>query len=99
MAHNISTDALLSTNRLKAYCRDFPGAGTKLCIPQQCDIYTVRKNDTCQSIVASQSTYVTITQLQAWNPNLNALCTNMAQQQDMQICVRYELIRPHQWPS
>lgn len=88
-AQNVSTDALVSNNRLGAYCQDLPAAGTELCMPQQCDIYTMKKNDTCQSIAASQPGYVTVTQLQAWNPNLNALCTNMAQQEDMQICVRY----------
>lgn len=69
--------------------QDPPAAGTELCMPQQCDIYTVKKNDTCQSIAASQPGYITVTQLQAWDPNLYVLCTNMAQQENMQICVRY----------
>lgn len=87
-AENVSTYSLMSYNRLKAYCKDLPPAGTKLCMPPSCDIYTVQGKDTCRSIAAAQPGYVTITQIQAWNPNLNALCTNMKQQEGMQICVR-----------
>ncbi|KAK5796865.1 hypothetical protein VI817_006148 [Penicillium citrinum] len=86
-AENVSTYSLMSYNRLKAYCKDLPPAGTKLCMPPSCDIYTVQGKDTCRSIAAAQPGYVTITQIQAWNPNLNALCTNMKQQEGMQICV------------
>ncbi|PIG86000.1 hypothetical protein AARAC_011340, partial [Aspergillus arachidicola] len=70
-----------------AYCTDFPDAGIELCMPPSCDIYTVEENDTCQSVAVKQPSYITITQLQAWNPNLNSLCTNMAQQVGMQICI------------
>jgi hypothetical protein len=87
-AENVSTYSLISYNRLNAYCRDFPSSGTKLCMPPSCDIYTIQGNDTCHSIAVAQPGYVTVTQIQAWNPNLNALCTNMKQQEGMQICVR-----------
>jgi hypothetical protein len=52
-------------------------------------MYTVGANGICQSTAAEQSGYVTITKIQAWNPNLNALCTNMKQQDGTQISVRY----------
>lgn len=67
-ANNVPTDALLAANRLKAYCRDFTAPGTKLYMPQQCDIYTVKRNNTCRSIATGRPTYITITQLQAWTP-------------------------------
>ncbi|KAF2723823.1 carbohydrate-binding module family 50 protein [Polychaeton citri CBS 116435] len=86
-SHNVSTYSLMVNNQLDAYCRNFASPGTQLCMPPPCDIYTVQTNDTCQSIAAKQPSYITITQLQAWNPNLNGLCTNMEQQVDMQICV------------
>lgn len=87
-AHGVSTDSLTMLNGLPAYCKHFPSAGTKLCMPPKCAIYTVAANDTCQSVANQQPGYVTITQLQSWNPNLNGLCTNMGHQVDMQICVR-----------
>lgn len=90
LANNVSTSALLIRNRLPAYCRDFPGPGTSICLPPSCDIYTVKMNDTCESVIRLYSSAFTITQLLSWNVNLNALCTNMGQQHDMQICVRYE---------
>jgi LysM repeat protein len=86
-ANNVSTFALTLANELDAYCQGPLSVGTELCIPVSCDIYTVRQNDTCRSVAASQPSYITITQLQAWNPNLNRLCTNMEQQVDTQVCV------------
>jgi LysM repeat protein len=86
IAHNVSTYFLLSSNGLDAYCRDFPGAGTEICLPPTCDVYTVQPGDNCRSVTAKQPG-ISITQLQAWNPNLNPLCTNMDQQRGMQICV------------
>lgn len=49
----ISTSNLLYLNGLEAGCTDFPGAGTKLCMPHTCEIYTVKQNDTCFGIVGS----------------------------------------------
>jgi len=56
-------------------------------LPETCEVYAVKQNDTCHNVAAKQRPYITITQLQAWNPNLNGLCTNTGQQVDMQICV------------
>jgi LysM repeat protein len=89
IAHNVSTYSLLYENELQAYCRDFPKAGTNLCLPKQCDIYTLQANDTCYSVAQSQPSHVTITQIIAWNNNLNAECSNINQQVGSQICVRF----------
>ncbi|KAI6794616.1 hypothetical protein KC361_g5453 [Hortaea werneckii] len=86
-ANNVSTFALTQVNRLEAYCQSLPPTGTELCLPTSCDIYTVRQNDTCRSVAENHPSYITITQLQSSNPNLNALCTNMGQQVDTEICV------------
>lgn len=88
LRYNVSTSSLLIENRLPAYCRDFPGPGISLCLPPSCRTYTVRNNDTCQSVLDQHSSSFTTTQLFSWNPNLNALCSNMGQQYGMQICVR-----------
>lgn len=57
-------------------------------MPPKCTIYTVAAKYICQSVARQQSEYVTITQLQSWNPNLSGLYTNMGHQAGMQICVR-----------
>lgn len=85
--YNVSTDALTQANGLYAYCHKFPKAGTELCIPEECDIYTVDSKDTCWTIVMKFRGSFSFNQLIAWNPQLNALCTNMPQQRDMQICI------------
>lgn len=86
-AYNVSTDALAQANGLPAYCRKFPSEGTKLCIPQECEIYTVQPNDTCWTIAKKFRGSFSVSQLISWNPPLNELCTNMPQQKDMQICI------------
>ncbi|KAF4988150.1 hypothetical protein FGRMN_9939 [Fusarium graminum] len=83
---NVSTDALTWLNQIASYCEQLPQPGTKLCVPERCGIYTVGKNDTCYSVVKKAPSYITVTQLLAWNLNLNSLCSNMVQQEGMQIC-------------
>ncbi|KAF5011761.1 hypothetical protein FDECE_2128 [Fusarium decemcellulare] len=85
--HNVSTDALTYLNNIPAYCAELPKPGTELCMPEQCDIYTVKKNDTCYSIASKVPSHITVTQLLSWNPNINSICSNMEQQEGMQICV------------
>lgn len=86
LAHNVSTYFLTHYNELQAYCEDFPTSG-EICLPEPCEIYTVKKNDTCYSIAKSQPSFVTITQLLSWNPNINKLCRNLDQFVGDQICV------------
>ncbi|KAL2829399.1 hypothetical protein BDW59DRAFT_158988 [Aspergillus cavernicola] len=66
---NFSTHELLYANGLAAYCVDFPGTGTSLCMPESCAIYTVQKIDTCYSIVEEHKYAFTVTQLVFWNAN------------------------------
>ena len=88
IAQNVSTFSLLYQNDLQLYCKDFPDPEKSLCLSKQCDIYTVRENDTCYSIAQSQPSYITITQLLSWNVNLNLKCSNIDQQVGFQICIR-----------
>ncbi|KAJ4328746.1 hypothetical protein N0V84_000749 [Fusarium piperis] len=56
-------------------------------MPEKCQVYTVEEGDLCIEIVWSVPNDITISQLVAWNPNLNPTCSNMYQQEGMQICV------------
>lgn len=86
-ANNVSTFALLYNNGLNIYCMDFPAAGTSLCLPPQCIVYAVQPGDTCDSIVNSTAG-ITVTQLLAWNPNINSLCGNILGLAGNEICTR-----------
>ncbi|MCJ1245494.1 hypothetical protein MMC30_002698 [Trapelia coarctata] len=85
-AHNVSTFSLLYENMLNIYCMDFPSAGTSLCLPQQCAVYTVQPGDECDSIVNSTAG-ITVTQLLAWNPNIESLCGNILGLAGNEICI------------
>jgi LysM repeat protein len=52
-------------NNLLAACADFPTSGN-LCIASTCNVYTVKANDTCDSIARASN--ITISQLKTWNP-------------------------------
>jgi LysM repeat protein len=48
-----------------------------------CQIYTVQSGDTCQSITNSSG--ISFTQFNSWNPSINSFCTNLIAGQ--QVCV------------
>ncbi|KAL2859875.1 LysM peptidoglycan-binding domain-containing protein [Aspergillus lucknowensis] len=87
VAQNVSTWSLLHTNELQAYCQNFPDAGTELCLPKTCTVYTLKENDTCDSIIEGLPGRVSVTQLRSWNPNINKSCGNLFQWTGYQICV------------
>jgi hypothetical protein len=84
----VATFYLMQANNLPGYCSELPEAGSSLCIPQSCDLYTVAANDTCYGIVQQYSGDFSISQLIAWNPNINRECLNLDQLEGYQICVR-----------
>ena len=86
LARNISTHSLTASNFLHPYCGELPPAGTEICLPTSCDVYTVKKNDTLESIADQQPGRVSIERLLAWNPHLLPLW-NLKKQTGMQICV------------
>ena len=89
IAHNVSTFDLLYENGLEAYCSNFPAAGSKLCLPDQCSIYTVKEDDSCWNIAAASNNAITISQLISWNPNINRGCSNLDQLVGSQICISF----------
>lgn len=52
---------------------DFPASGN-LCIVSTCNVYTVKANDTCDSIARASN--ITVPQLKTWNP-VSAHATTM----------------------
>jgi hypothetical protein len=78
----------MQANNLPGYCTEFPVAGSSLCIPQGCDVYTVAANDTCYDIVQTNNGSLSVTQMISWNPNINRDCSNLNQLEGYQICLR-----------
>ena len=89
LAQNVSTSDLLYQNGLEGYCANFPKAGQKLCLPPECNVYTVKKNDTCWGITQAHNNAMSISQLVSWNANLNRDCSNIEQYVGMQICISF----------
>ncbi|KAK2764377.1 hypothetical protein FQN54_009071 [Arachnomyces sp. PD_36] len=87
VAQNVSSWALTQENELQAYCKNFPGPDTTICLPTSCSIYTLKEGDTCDKIIESHSSGFTLTQLRSWNPNINKSCGNLFQWTGFQICV------------
>lgn len=83
-SQGIGTAWLLSDNSLTAYCANFPQNGA-LCIKNTCQIYTVQPADTCEVMAMSHN--ITIAQLKAWNPIINAGCHNLYKMNGTSICV------------
>jgi LysM repeat protein len=84
IAQGISTSWLLLDNNLLSGCAEFPTSGN-LCLVNTCAIVTVQTNDTCASIATAHN--ITVPQLKAWNPNINAGCYNVANMVEDQLCV------------
>ncbi|GIZ44486.1 hypothetical protein CKM354_000768300 [Cercospora kikuchii] len=83
--NRVSTYHLLLANSLSLECEENPAQSTQLCIPSQCSIHTVQRNDTCAGIVEAFT--ATGAQLIAWNPNINEYCGNLDTMIGAEICV------------
>ncbi|KAI0157093.1 carbohydrate-binding module family 50 protein [Hypoxylon sp. FL1284] len=85
----VSTNSIITAGRLDPSCGNLI-AGAMLCLPGPCDLYEVQYDDTCASIVSTYSN-ITAYQLLLWNPNVNALCTNMRTMVGSFLCIRYTI--------
>ncbi|GIC92923.1 uncharacterized protein Aud_009401 [Aspergillus udagawae] len=74
--------SLTSINNILPDCSNLQ-VGQKLCIPNTCQLYTIKSGDTCMQITNASS--ITLSQLRAWNPFINAGCSNLIAGD--QICV------------
>lgn len=95
LSQNVSTSSLLSLNNLQAHCTNFPPPATRLCLPSECNTYTVQADDTCWDIIQSHKNAFTLSQLVSWNPDINRGCDNLPQLAGNQICVSFAGESPH----
>ncbi|KAK3185814.1 hypothetical protein K4F52_005470 [Lecanicillium sp. MT-2017a] len=84
-AQGVGTAWLLADNNLAAYCADFPTSGN-LCITNTCDTVTVQVNQTCAAIADAAG--ITETQLKAWNPVINPVCSNINMMNGTTLCIK-----------
>ncbi len=75
LSRNVSTFAVYGSSGLED-CSNLP-TGSKLCLLGQCVIYQVQQDDTCDSIIAAAGITVSPSMFVAWNPNINAVCSNL----------------------
>ncbi|CCF33235.1 LysM domain-containing protein [Colletotrichum higginsianum] len=87
ISQRVSTFWLMYANNLPAYCTGFPKAGTKLCIPPQCNTYKGLRGDSCDGIARFYGNKFTQEDLMKWNPNLSEKCKNVRKLADSRICV------------
>lgn len=84
-------DVFSSNPSLNADCTI--AAGSVLCVPQQCTIYTIAVNDTCQSVaklagkVPGTNFDITASQIQSFNPDLGTYCQLMTLRVGKKICL------------
>ncbi|KAJ6785997.1 hypothetical protein PWT90_07633 [Aphanocladium album] len=83
-AQSVGTAWMLSDNQLGAYCHDFPTSGS-LCITNTCKTATVTVNTTCSAIASAAN--ITETQLLAWNPVINPVCSNLKMMNGTTLCI------------
>ncbi|KAK8108792.1 hypothetical protein PG984_014593 [Apiospora sp. TS-2023a] len=91
IAQRVSTNALLYLNDLEAAgCAHFAPAGTRLCMPPSCDVYTVQPNDTsCWAIRVAHRYNFNIMELLSWNVDISNDCDNLEELTGHQICVSW----------
>lgn len=83
-AQGVGTAWLLADNNLAAYCADFPTSGS-LCITNTCETATVQVNQACAAIADAAG--ITETQLKAWNPVINPVCSNINMMNGTTLCI------------
>ncbi|KAJ5109928.1 hypothetical protein N7532_002573 [Penicillium argentinense] len=88
-SQSVSLANMLYLNNLEAGCTHFPEAGTKLCMPNKCQIYTVKEDDSCYGITEAYKNAFTMSQLVSWNVDINSGCDNLEMLVGHQICVSY----------
>ena len=84
--YSVTIDSILLSNPFLTGSSDCViVAGTQVCIPQACTLYTVKVNDTCNSIGTAHS--LTPIQVQSFNPWLGSSCQLISSYVGKSICV------------
>jgi hypothetical protein len=65
LANSIATDRFLTENNLDYNCSNLV-VGNEVCLGASCALYQVKVNDTCDSILETETFY--LTELISWNP-------------------------------
>lgn len=89
IAQKVSTSEMLYFSNLESGCTDFPTAGTSLCMPYTCDVYTVQQNDTCWDLAGASDGAFSIAQLVSWNIDISSGCENLELLVGNQICLTF----------
>lgn len=89
LSEKVSTINLLWLNGLQSDCTNFPGPGAELCMPHQCDVYTVESGDSCYGIAEAHDWKFDVGQLKRWNKNIDKHCRNLESLVGSQLCVTY----------
>ncbi|KAL2850523.1 hypothetical protein BJX68DRAFT_255207 [Aspergillus pseudodeflectus] len=84
LSQNVATHDLITANGLSYNLTGLPTSGT-LCIRNQCSVYLVLPEDTCESISTANS--ISLAQLHSWNAVINGLCNNLGSKVNQTICV------------
>jgi LysM repeat protein len=87
-ANQVSTYGITNRNGLYSDCSNL-ATKSSLCMPDKCTTYKVGLNDTCDGIIEKSANAISGSQFLAWNPNINALCSNIGDQIDKYICLRH----------
>lgn len=85
LSKEVSTYSIIRAGGLRPDCSNL-AAGASLCLPSPCSLDRVRKGDDCASIVARYPG-VTRESLLSWNPNIDPICTNIADLVGTFICL------------
>lgn len=85
-AKKASTYSVIKAANTNADCTGLQ-VGAKLCLPEPCTLYRVQFDDDCQKTLDSVSG-LRPNDLLTWNPNIDALCTNIDDMAKKLICIR-----------
>lgn len=81
----VSTHSIIKSGNLNSECTNLQ-AGASLCLPSRCELYRVKYDETCESILA-QHCHIDEISLLNWNPDIDQLCTNLGPLAETLICV------------
>ncbi|KAI9368524.1 hypothetical protein BJX61DRAFT_213163 [Aspergillus egyptiacus] len=92
--HGVPRAALVTLNEVRPDCAELR-VGQVLCLPEPCQLYDIGLGTTCTDI--TDATGIALSQLLAWNPYINAECTNLIAGE--QVCIAEPGVLPTPTPT
>ncbi|KAH8761309.1 hypothetical protein BGZ57DRAFT_993033 [Hyaloscypha finlandica] len=74
VANSVAQGTLWAINNLSPDCSAMT-VGQSLCLPKQCDLYTLERNDTCWSIASAKG--LSFSSILGYNPTISPDCSNL----------------------